>query len=282
MQLSKYNASGNDFVVFHSLARADRSDLARALCDRFEGLGADGLIVLVPDEQNDFAWEFYNSDGSLANMCGNGSRAAFMYAFEHGFCGSRGSFLSGAGVIKGGVEDYAISNLTSQASQARPCDEARTEFAGLRAGERFSLKTALVEVALTNPKKLAEPFSEEGFEWRFFDTGVPHLVAFVDELSAFDLALCAKMRAKYDANVNFAKKTGANKLAVRTFERGVEGETLACGTGMAACFYAAREAFGVGERATLNPKSGEDLFLRFDGEKIHFKGRVRHTFDAVI
>ncbi len=268
MQISKYNASGNDFVVFHSLARADRSDLARALCDRFEGVGADGLIVLVPGEQTDFAWEFYNSDGSLASMCGNGSRAAFMYAFEHGFCGERGSFLSGAGVIKGAIEDYNISNLNTENL--------------VRGVEQTTLKTALVEVALTSPKRLAEPFSEEGFEWRFFDTGVPHLVAFTDDLGAFDLELCAKMRAKYDANVNFAKKTGDNTLAVRTFERGVENETNACGTGMAASFYAAREALGIGDNAKVNPKSEEDLFLRFLEGTIYFKGRVRHCFDAVL
>ena len=79
MKISKYNASGNDFVIFTDSVKADRSKLARELCDRRDGVGADGLIVVLPKfngiEGINFEWEFYNSDGSSADMCGNGSRA---------------------------------------------------------------------------------------------------------------------------------------------------------------------------------------------------------------
>ena len=75
MKISKYNASGNDFAVFHAFIGKDRSELARAVCDRAGGVGADGLIVLLPNGRNSVKWEFYNSDGSYAAMCGNGSRA---------------------------------------------------------------------------------------------------------------------------------------------------------------------------------------------------------------
>ena len=78
MQLHKYNANGNDFIIFHSFIKKDRSTLAIELCDRHKGLGADGLIVLIPHKDYDFEWEFYNADGSLANMCGNGSRVALI------------------------------------------------------------------------------------------------------------------------------------------------------------------------------------------------------------
>jgi len=76
MNIAKYCASGNDFLIFHSFVQKDRSELAKKLCDRNYGIGADGLIVLLPSLRYDFKWEFYNSDGSRANMCANGARAA--------------------------------------------------------------------------------------------------------------------------------------------------------------------------------------------------------------
>ena len=82
MNVAKYSANGNDFVLFHSFIKKDRSKLAKEICDRQNGIGADGLIVLVPHEIHDFEWEFYNSDGSTAEMCGNGSRACAHYAFS--------------------------------------------------------------------------------------------------------------------------------------------------------------------------------------------------------
>jgi len=92
LALSKYNASGNDFVIFHTFKEADFSDLAKRLCDRHRGLGADGLIALVPHGEYDFAWRFYNSDGSEAAMCGNGSRAAAHYAYASAWLRRRCAF----------------------------------------------------------------------------------------------------------------------------------------------------------------------------------------------
>ncbi|AII15463.1 diaminopimelate epimerase [Campylobacter iguaniorum] len=245
MQLSKYNASGNDFVIFHTFKSEDRSQLAVSLCDRFNGVGADGLIVLVPDSNSDFKWEFYNSDGSHAAMCGNGSRAAALYAFKNGLCKDECEFVTGAGVIKAKIEQN------------------------------------LVEVALTTPKKLSDEFSELGFDWHFYDTGVPHLVTFVNDLSKFDLQTSATMRKKYNANVNFAKLENGI-LKVRTFERGVENETNACGTGMAASFYAGYKSLKFAPNLKVNPKSGEELWMRFEDEVIYFKGMVKHCFDTTI
>ena len=83
MKLSKYSANGNDFIIFHSDIKANRTNLAKELCHRQDGVGADGLIVLVPHESLDFEWEFYNADGSHADMCGNGSRATAHYAYNN-------------------------------------------------------------------------------------------------------------------------------------------------------------------------------------------------------
>jgi diaminopimelate epimerase len=249
MKVSKYNASGNDFVVFHTFVNENRSVLAKRLCDRTNGIGADGLIVLLPNGENSIKWEFYNSDGSMAAMCGNGSRAAFAYAYKNGLIGANATLLSGAGLIGGKIWQD------------------------------------IVEVELTNPKKLSEKFDESGFTWHFYDTGVPHLVTFVDNLAKFDLEIARTMRYKYNANVNFAlikdkeNSLDAN-LLVRTYERGVENETLACGTGMAACFYAGFKLNFLGDSIKVKPKSGEILGLRLENGKIFFSGCVNYCFDA--
>jgi diaminopimelate epimerase len=244
MLVSKYNASGNDFVIFQADNKIDRQELAKIICDRHNGVGADGMIVVLPNNECDFEWQFYNSDGSVASMCGNGSRACAHYAFNNGIASEKMRFLTGAGVIKAEVD-----------------------------GD-------IVEVELTKPKKLSEPFKEYGFTWHFCDTGVPHLVSIVNDLSVFDLEIARKMRYNYNANVNFMTITNCAELSVRTYERGVEDETLACGTGMAAAFFTAFNIGLVETAAMVIPKSGEQLFLRMDGEKILFKGKVKFTFTA--
>lgn len=243
MQIAKYNASGNDFVIFHTFKEEDRSALARMLCDRQKGIGADGLIVLLPHSQYDFAWQFYNSDGSVASMCGNGTRACAHYAFANDLAPSSMCFLTGAGVIHSTVSD------------------------------------AIVETELTSPIKLSESFEEHGHRWYFYDTGVPHLVCFVDDVADFNKTIAREMRYKYNANVNYVVLSKGN-LLVRTYERGVEDETLACGTGMAASFYAAYCEKMVEESITVYPTSGEELFLRIENERLFFKGKVELVFET--
>ncbi|MFK5881770.1 MAG: diaminopimelate epimerase [Sulfurospirillum sp.] len=245
MQISKYNASGNDFVIFHTFKKIDRSRLAIKLCDRQKGVGADGLIVLVPHNEFDFEWQFYNSDGSEAAMCGNGTRACAHYAFRNGLAKEDMVFLTGAGVLNSSVRGY------------------------------------VVETMLTDPVKLSEPFEEEGILWYFYNTGVPHLVAFIDDIEDFNLSLATKMRYAHNANVNFCSiKDGV--LYTRTYERGVESETLACGTGMAACFYSANQDKKIGDFTKVYPTSKEELEFRLENEKLYFKGKVSKIFDAVI
>ena len=242
LALAKYSASGNDFVLFHTFTKANYSEFAKKLCDRHEGIGADGLIVLVPHKTYDFEWLFYNADGSEAAMCGNGSRAAAHYAHSFGLAGAKMRFLTGAGVIAASVE-----------------------------GD-------MVESQLTPYEVKMRSFEEEGFDWWLIDTGVPHLVTFVEDLKQFDIEIARKMRYKYNANVNFGIILRSNEIGVRTYERGVEDETLACGTGMAAVFVRAFEEKRVENAARLYPKSGEELFIRIENEKLFFKGRVKRTF----
>ncbi len=245
MFVSKYSASGNDFVIFHTFKKIDRSALAMKLCDRFNGVGADGLITLLPHSEYDFQWQFYNSDGSEAEMCGNGSRAVAHYAYVNNLANKQMKFLTTAGVISAKVD-----------------------------GD-------IVESELTKPIILKEEFSEDGFDWILIDTGVPHLVTIVDDLNKFSIKLSRKLREKYNANVNFAMLKDKN-LLVRTYERGVENETLACGTGMASCFLQANMKNLVGDNSKVYPKSKEELNLRIEDGKLFFKGRVKKVFDTTI
>ena len=247
MQVTKYNASGNDFVIFHTFTPKARNELAKRLCHRQKGVGADGLIVLVPHETYDFAWEFYNSDGSDAEMCGNGSRAAAHYAYINGLADKQMRFLTLAGVIEASVEG----------------DEA--------------------EVKLTEPKVLETTIVGGGRKWQLIDTGVPHLVTFVDDLKAYNREIAREMRQTHNANVNFCKIDPETKsLYVRTYERGVEDETLACGTGMAACFYAAWMEKKVDDLCKVYPTSREELTLSLREGYIYFRGKVEKVFETSV
>ncbi len=247
MTVYKYSANGNDFVIFHALEKKDRSELAKKICHRQNGVGADGLIVLIPNNENDFEWEFYNSDGSDADMCGNGSRACAHYAFINEIASSRMNFLTGAGVI----------NAKVSKSHGR--------------------RKAMVLSELTPPEILEKEIMYNDKSWWLINTGVPHLVHVTENIEEFDLQEARELREKYNANVNITFVDAGN-LRVRTYERGVEDETLACGTGMAACFYRALQEGLIKESIEVYPRSGETLYLGINENTITFKGEVKNTF----
>ncbi len=246
MTVTKYNASGNDFIIFYAEQKQDRSDLAIKLCHRHNGVGADGMVVLIPHEEYDFEWEFYNSDGSLASMCGNASRAVAHYAHEKGISiGNESIFLTGAGVIRAKINgDYVISDMVP-------------------------------------PMLIDQQIMEDNETWWLIDTGVPHLVTFRDDISSFDLLQARELREKYNANVNIAAIKD-DKLFVRTYERGVEDETLACGTGMVACFVRAHMQDTLPTQVQVFPKSGEEIDIRYNEGIYSFGGRVSKVFVAEV
>lgn len=248
MIFSKYSASGNDFILTHTFKFKEGSwaELAKRICHRQEGVGADGLIVLKPHLTYDFEWEFYNADGSVANMCGNGSRAAALYAKDLNLAPNRQEFLTGAGVINAEI----FAELESK---------------------------ILVESALTKAKVIQENIQEFGVNWWLIDTGVPHLVCEGANLNKEDLRA---LRHKYNANINIAMLE-KDCVRARTFERGVEDETLACGTGMAAMFYYLKEKDKVSNPCCFKPASNEELFLREEEGRIFLKGNVRKICDFV-
>jgi diaminopimelate epimerase len=244
MTVTKYSANGNDFVMFIAQERADRSALAKKLCHRQNGVGADGLVVLVPHEEYDFEWEFYNADGSYAAMCGNASRAVAHFAHEKGICkDGKAEFLTGAGVIRATINgQYVVSDMIE-------------------------------------PRIIRTDIEEEGENWWLIDSGVPHLVVIRDNIDNFDLEKARALREKYNANVNICKLED-NTMYVRTYERGVEDETLACGTGMVACFVRNHQEGKVSERIKVFPKSGDELYVSYEDGIYRFGGQVTKTFIA--
>ena len=177
-------------------------------------------------------------------MCGNGARAAAHFAVHFLGKSANLAFLTKAGIIKASVEKDSV------------------------------------EIALGVVKDEKAPFEFGGKIWQGCDTGVPHLVHFCKDLDEFDLRLCQSVREKFNANVNFAQIISPTHLRVRTYERGVEDETLACGTGMAASFYLAHKNKALQNSVLVEPKSGERLNLRYENGQIFFKGEVRCCFEA--
>lgn len=244
MTVTKYSANGNDFIIFHAKEKIDRSELAKKLCHRQNGVGADGMVVLVPHKEYDFEWEFYNADGSYAAMCGNASRAAAHYAVEKGISkDDKAIFLTGAGVIRATINGlYVVSDMVA-------------------------------------PRIMDQNIEALGENWWLIDSGVPHLVAFRESIDHFDVAQMRSLREQYNANVNIAMiKEG--DLYVRTYERGVEDETLACGTGMVACFIRAHLEGKAEDMIRIFPKSGDELYVSFENNTYRFGGKVTKTFIA--
>lgn len=244
MTVTKYNANGNDFVIFHAQEKLDRSRLARRLCHRQNGVGADGMVVLLPHKEYDFEWQFYNADGSYASMCGNATRAVAHYAMEKGIStGDKAIFLTGAGVIRATINGlYIISDMVK-------------------------------------PRIIEQNIEIDGETWWLIDSGVPHLLTFRDNIDKFNIKKARKLREKYNANVNIATIKNGN-LHVRTYERGVEDETFACGTGMVACYIRAHKEGLLEGMVKLFPRSGDELYVSYEDDVYRFGGQVTKTFVA--
>lgn len=241
LEFTKMNGAGNDFILLDNRAgniRLSREQVVR-LCDRHRGIGADGIMLLVPcgSKRADWAWQFYNSDGSDAEMCGNGARCFARYVARLTGATGRLTFETVAGVIAAEIRGERVTiNLTE------PKD--------LRLGEVVGLSTGKETIHSCN-------------------TGVPHAVVFVpDADQAMVLKIGNEIRfhahfAPKGTNVNFAQLLGPNQIRVRTYERGVEGETLACGTGVTASALVAARAHGFQSPVSVQVQGGDRLEVSF-------------------
>mgnify|MGYP001182259518 FL=1 len=258
----KMQGSGNDFIVIDNRARSISPDVmprwAKALCPHAFSIGADGIIFLEEDASGQAAtrWHFFNADGSRAEMCGNGSRCATLLAHRLGMAPAEHLMLTDAGPV-----------------HAKVFPEA---------GE--------VEVQLTPARDLALNFSlqlgDDAWTAHFANTGVPHTVIVSDDVKALDIrGLGAKVRyhdrfAPAGTNANFIQVLNPRELLLRTYERGVENETYACGTGAAAS-VAVGHALGLCEaKARVTTSGGEILEITVDGADIFLRGKAQVVYQG--
>ena len=241
LEFTKMNGAGNDFVLVDN--RAQKINLTPAqvirLCDRHRGVGADGVMLLVPARTRaaDWAWDFYNSDGSAAEMCGNGARCFGRYVQQLTGADRDFRFETTAGIITASFQGERVTvNLT-------PPKE-------LRLNETVSLAAGPATIHSLN-------------------TGVPHAVVYVaDADQAMVLQLGPEIRGHAHfgprgTNVNFVQVLGANHIRVRTYERGVEGETLACGTGVSAAALISARLHGFTSPVKVQVQGGDQLAVSF-------------------
>ncbi len=256
----KMQASGNDFILINNFKKqfaGEGADLARRLCRRRISVGADGLILIEPpqDPQNAFAWRFYNADGSEAEMCGNGGRCAARFVVEEGLARSPFTFETKAGVIRAEVEGSRVK------VQLTPPQDERL----------------YMEITL----------EEEVWRGHFVNTGVPHLVVLVEDLEKIPVKEKGRRLRSHTlfspagTNVNFVR-VGEEGLEIRTYERGVEDETLACGTGAAASAWIAFRLGLLRSPIPVKTRGGEILRIHIEDNRIWLEGETRRIYRGLL
>ena len=262
--ITKMSGAGNDFIVIDHrsgfIPETYQPQFAQLICRHSFSVGADGLILIEDSETEDFSWSFYNKDGSGAEMCGKGARCAARYAWRNGIAGRRMRFATLAGVIEAeliGEQEHVRVTMTSP----------------------YDYRDSLL-ISLDQSEK--EVFS--------INTGVPHAVVFVDSDNppVENWGRTLRYHEKFEpagTNVNFVKILDEGELLVRTYERGVEAETMACGTGVvAAAIVAARQ--GLAESPVdVTTTGGEQLVVQFELQDdnigdVHLQGAARIIYEA--
>lgn len=262
IKFTKMVASGNDFVVVENNGLS-----AKLLCDRKFGIGADGLLVLGKSKSADIKMRIFNADGSEAEMCGNGARCAAYYLSQN-------------------------VSLRAPKGRSNPGFEIASSAGGLAMTVKFKIETKagiikaevnkdIVRIKLTEPKdlNLDIPIKVNGRILRvnFINTGVPHTVIFVsgiDKIDVDSIGRAVRYHKRFSpagTNVNFVEALGKNAIRIRTYERGVEGETLACGTGSTAAALIFALIIGVDGLIKVTTQSKEVLRVYFNKKKNKFK-----------
>ena len=254
LQFYKMSAGGNDFIMIDNREKVvdqlfpDVREFVVKVCRRRLSVGADGLILIEKSSTVDFSWRFFNADGSEADMCGNGGRCAARFAFINGIAGKRMAFETLAGVMKAEI-------LGSQ-----------------------------VKLQLTKPTdlKLDYPVVLEHRELfvSSVNTGVPHVIILTDNIDhapVEELGRVLRYHKEFSpqgTNVDFVTVIDKKNVKLRTYERGVEGETLACGTGAVAASVVLKQKGLTGERVNLLTRGGEVLRVTV-GDEVFLEGDAR-------
>ena len=260
---TKMSGSGNDFVIIDNrepvLDPETKRDFVKKVCQLKNSVGADGVIFVENSDKAAYKWDFYNSDGSSAEMCGNGGRCVARYAFEKGIAPQTHSFETVAGIIEAEVNG------------------------------------PVVKVKLTHPENLQNDlevaFDGQQYQVDSLNTGVPHAIVFSEDVDSEDInAIGSGIRyhsvfAPAGTNVDLVEKKNGNALKVRTYERGVEGETLACGTGVVASAIIASHKFKIESPVDVETRGGEILKVHIEPTNgslpvVYLEGLTRITFEG--
>ena len=249
----KYQGTGNDFVIIDNRTQvfpSTNTELIAQICDRKFGVGADGLLLLEENSSVDFTMVYYNADGNLGSMCGNGGRCMVHFA----------NFL---GIIKNQTTFEAVDGL-----------------------HEASINEGIVSLKMNDVENI-----KVTSDYSFLDTGSPHHVEIVSELATYNVLkegafLRNGIYGKEGSNINFVEPISDNKFAVRTYERGVEAETLSCGTGVTAVAIALFETNKTrSNNITLKTKGG-DLKVSFNKtekgyENVYLTGPATQVFKGI-
>jgi len=244
IEFMKMSGTGNDFILIDNRDRkipeSKMSYLAERACRRRESVGADGMIFIVNSDKYDFEWRFYNSDGSEAEMCGNGGRCTARFALIKGIAGKSMTFETTAGPISADVSGRTVKVLMPVPT-------------GLKTDIDLPLEKGWVSTS-------------------FINTGVPHVVVQVEDIGDLPVNEHGReiryhnMFQPAGTNANFMSVKDKDQLYVRTYERGVENETLACGTGSIASSLIANVKGLVSSPVTVTTSGGEELKVHFEKE----------------
>lgn len=251
IKFAKFSGAGNDFIAINNktgwLKEEGREQIIAKLCQRRVSIGADGVIIIEPSTTADFRMRYYNSDGREAETCGNGSRCIARFAYLEGAANKIMTFETAAGVYNAEVKDdgNVIVDMT----------------------EPYDLRTNIA-LAVKGFKGVGD----------FINTGVPHVVIYVDDLKGIDVFNIGRAIRFHEifqpagTNVNFITIIDEHAIEIRTYERGVEDETLACGTGsIAAAVIAGIKGEGKSP-VTVKTKSGVLLTIYYS---ISSKGEIQ-------
>lgn len=256
VEFYKYQGTGNDFVMIDNRSNffpKDDVKLIERLCDRRFGIGADGLILLENDTETDFRMVYYNSDGNQSSMCGNGGRCLVAFANQLGVIDGKTTFIATDGLHHASVNTDSIVSLQ------------------------------MIDVNEIQKKDF----------YTFLNTGSPHHVQIVDDLEHYNVKengaaiRYGELYGEKGSNVNFVKKVDNDTFSLRTYERGVEDETLACGTGATAVAIA-MNAIGETDKTSINLNvEGGKLVVSFDKDNdgysnVFLTGPAKFVFKGTI
>ncbi|MGP8319503.1 MAG: diaminopimelate epimerase [Methanosarcinaceae archaeon] len=272
IEFTKLHGNGNDFIVIDEFIKKiipddKKADFAVKYCDRKFGIGADGILFISRSNKADMKMRLFQPDASEAEMCGNGIRCLVKYAFDSGHIDLGNTTVeTPAGVLN---------------AKTRRDD---TEFwVKVNMGQPLTTRSEI-------PAKgdAVDEFIDvemHGYRITAINTGVPHAVIFVDDLDLDIPEIASDIR--FDpifpngANVNFVKVESDNEITIRTYERGVEDETLSCGTGSVACAYLARRLKGMTDEIQVYTKGGV-LNISILNDLIFMEGPAKTVYKGVI